>query len=61
MTLEKDTLRGVLNENITRGLIRTALQEDMSFGPDVTSLSTVSAAAQATRPPGGPARGRYRG
>ncbi|WP_311507602.1 carboxylating nicotinate-nucleotide diphosphorylase, partial [uncultured Corynebacterium sp.] len=47
MTLEKDTLRGVLNENITRGLIRTALQEDMSFGPDVTSLSTVSASAQA--------------
>lgn len=47
MTLEKDTLRGVLNENTTRGLIRTALQEDMSFGPDVTSLSTVSATAQA--------------
>ena len=47
MTLEKDALRGVLNENITRGLIRTALQEDMSFGPDVTSLSTVSASAQA--------------
>lgn len=47
MTCEKDTLRGVLNENITRGLIRTALQEDMSFGPDVTSLSTVAASAQA--------------
>lgn len=47
MTSEKDTLRGVLNENITRGLIRTALQEDHSFGPDVTTLSTVSPTAQA--------------
>lgn len=47
MTSEKDTLRGVLNENITRGLIRTALQEDQSFGPDVTTLSTVSPNAQA--------------
>lgn len=42
-----DNLRGVLNENLTRGLIRTALQEDLSFGPDVTSLSTVRPTARA--------------
>lgn len=47
MTAANDTLRGVLNQSITRGLIRTALQEDTSFGPDVTTLSTVSATARA--------------
>lgn len=40
-------LRTELSEQLTRGLIRTALQEDLSFGPDVTTLSTVSATARA--------------
>lgn len=31
----------MLDEAITRGLIRTALQEDLQYGPDVTSLATV--------------------
>ena len=31
----------MLDERITRGLIRTALQEDLAYGPDVTSLATV--------------------
>lgn len=31
----------MLDEAITRGLIRTALQEDLRYGPDVTSLATV--------------------
>ncbi|MBV7296183.1 carboxylating nicotinate-nucleotide diphosphorylase [Corynebacterium sp. TAE3-ERU12] len=33
----------MLDERTTRGLIRTALQEDLAYGPDVTSLATVSA------------------
>ena len=32
-----------LDERTTRGLIRTALQEDLKYGPDVTSLATVDA------------------
>lgn len=32
-----------LNENNTRGLIRAALREDLAYGPDVTTLATVSA------------------
>lgn len=32
-----------LDERTTRGLIRTALQEDLRYGPDVTSLATVDA------------------
>lgn len=31
----------MLDEATTRGLIRTALQEDLQYGPDVTSLATV--------------------
>ncbi|MFC3849651.1 carboxylating nicotinate-nucleotide diphosphorylase [Corynebacterium hansenii] len=34
----------MLDEQITRGLIRTALQEDLRYGPDVTSLATVGPA-----------------
>ena len=34
----------MLDEQITRGLIRTALQEDLAYGPDVTSLATVGPA-----------------
>lgn len=48
MAEQKDNLRGVLNEQLTRGLIRTALQEDLSFGPDVTSLATIPATSRAT-------------
>ena len=32
-----------LDERTTRGLIRMALQEDLKYGPDVTSLATVDA------------------
>ncbi|MEJ6020542.1 carboxylating nicotinate-nucleotide diphosphorylase [Corynebacterium sp. H113] len=39
---------GQLDEHITRGLIRTALQEDLRYGPDVTSLATVPASQRAT-------------
>ena len=46
MVEQPDQLRGVLNEQLTRGLIRTALQEDLSFGPDVTTLATVPAASR---------------
>lgn len=48
MDVTKENLRGVLNEQLTRGLIRTALQEDLCFGPDVTSLATVPATSRAT-------------
>ena len=47
----------MLDESITRGLIRTALQEDLRYGPDVTSLATVPAAQRATAVIGSRAHG----
>lgn len=47
----------MLDEAITRGLIRTALQEDLRYGPDVTSLATVPAAQRATAVIGSRAHG----
>ncbi|WP_295626123.1 carboxylating nicotinate-nucleotide diphosphorylase [uncultured Corynebacterium sp.] len=38
----------MLDEQITRGLIRTALQEDLRYGPDVTSLATVGPSQRST-------------
>ncbi|WP_368266684.1 carboxylating nicotinate-nucleotide diphosphorylase [Corynebacterium ulcerans] len=48
MTKQNNSLCGLLNEQTTRGLIRTALQEDLSFGSDITSLATIPATSHAT-------------
>ncbi|WP_448852448.1 carboxylating nicotinate-nucleotide diphosphorylase [Corynebacterium sp. 335C] len=47
----------MLDEATTRGLIRTALQEDLRYGPDVTSLATVGASQRSTATIGSRAHG----
>lgn len=46
--MTEQTGPGGLDERTTRGLIRAGLEEDLRYGPDVTSLATVGASQRST-------------